>query len=401
MAKGTRIHNRLRTLKQIFSAALIYMVMIVMMASPNAALAMPSSRAQVPGRNVSLKKARTTRPAKRMVPPQKVVKPRRGVFARIGARLFKRNKTAKPQVKQQAKPQVKQPATARKPLQKAAKGVKSDRISWRDTLHKVREEFQIYRGDRMERWANRIKVGRSDFNPKQTVKQNLGDLAKKEGIDHYYAKINGKDVLHLVVDLAKGKQTKDPLRKVMRRVGNETIELNYKQATKKNVYGHVAVRVGDGALYDLTGSRGVAQLPAFMEKTLQAIRGTSSLTFARKRSLRRFMESRKDNSHASASVYFGMLFAAKPKEVRETQKIYNKRIKQVKDFSVSGGDAKKGVYSCAQFLTEDVPFFNQRGVAANIGAKGTAGSARKSPELQAVVVYKMPSVTKDQLKQFP
>ena len=361
--------------------------LMLMLAAPAAALP-GSTRGQVPNRNAMAQKptsARANRQVKRMVPPQKVTKARKaGIFTR----LFKRNGSRNlAKVKQQE--QVK------------ASSSKSGRISWRETVAKAREEFQVYRGDRLERWANRVKVGRSDFNAKQTVKQNLDDLVKKEGIEHYYAKVDGKDTLHVVVDLAKGNGTRDPLRKVLRRVGNETIELNYKQATKKNVYGHVAVRVGDGALYDLTGSRGVAQLPKFMEKTLQAIRGTNSLTFARKRSLRRFMESRKDSPHASASVYFGMLFQATPVEVKQTQKLYNARIGQVKDFNVGGGDASKGTYSCAQFLTEDVPFFNKRGVDKNIGAKSTASAARKSPELQAVVVYKMPTVTNDQLTQFP
>lgn len=383
MAQQRRIHPRTTRPSRILGAAMIYMVILTLSAP---AMAAPTPmRDKVANRNAGLNRARTTRPVKRMVPPAKAAKAKRpGLLKRIFKRTPAKSKSLKTQQ------QTTKPASA-----------KSSRISWRESLHKVREEFQVYRGDRVERWANRVKVGRSTFNQKQTVKENLADLVKKEGIEHYYAPIDGKDVLHVVVDLAKGKATRDPLHRVMRRVGNETIELNYKQATKKNVYGHVAVRVGDGALYDLTGSRGVAQLPKFMEKTLQAIRGTSSLTFARKRSLRRFMESRKDSPHASASVYFGMLFQAKPTEVRETQKIYNKRIKNVKDFNVSGGDGSKGVYSCAQFLTEDVPFFNKRGITANIGAKGTASAARKSPELQAVVVYKMPTVAQEQLKQFP
>ena len=395
MARNNRIQTKPFSFAIAAKVALIYMVMILL-AAP--ALAAPTPRDQVSNRNMTQNRVRTTRPVKRMVPPRKVAKPRKaGIFAR----LFKRNKATVKPVKAKA-PQIQSQTQINKQEQPRKTGeAKSGRISWRETLAKAREEFQVYRGDRMERWANRVKVGRSDFNTKQTVKENLGELVKKEGIEHYYAKVDGKDTLHVVVDLAKGKGTRDPLRSVLRRVGNETIELNYKQATKKNVYGHVAVRVGDGALYDLTGSRGVAQLPKFMEKTLQAIRGTNSLTFARKRSLRRFMESRKDSPHASASVYFGMLFAANPKEVKQTQKIYNKRIGQVKDFNVSGGDASKGVYSCAQFLTEDVPFFNKRGVDKNIGAKGTASAARKSPELQAVVVYKMPTVKQDQLSQFP
>ena len=288
-------------------------------------------------------------------------------------------------------PAVKQNQTA------AAK----NRISVKEAWHKVREELQVYRGPALERWSDRLTIGRSTFNKTQTVGQNLKTLVEQQKIPHYTAKINGKDVLHVVVDLAKGKQTKKTLRAVYGRVGAQTIELNYKAATKKNVYGHVAVRVGKGAVYDLTGTQGVANLPKFMESALKTIRGTSNLSFARRRNLRRFMEGRKASPHASASVYFGMLYQAKPQELKETGKIYDSRMKAIKEFSVSGGDGSKGIFSCAQFLTEGVPFLNNRGVARTVGAKGAASSGRNSPQLEAVVVYKMPGVTQDQLAQFP
>ena len=287
------------------------------------------------------------------------------------------------------------------PAKRRAAAKDSKRIGLRAALRTAKENFQIYRGDRLERWVNRIKVGRSDFKSKLSVKQNLRELVRAKGMEHYYAKVDGRDVLHLVVNLGQGKATKAALRSVMRRVGNETVELNYKAATAKNVYGHVAVRVGNGALYDLTGTQGVATLPKFMERTLSFIRGKSTLTFARKRNLRRFMESRKDSPNASASVYYGMLFAASPKEVKATQAIYNKRLKEATTFNVSGGDAKKGEYSCAQFLTENVPFFNSRGVGASVGAKSTTSAAQKSLKLEAVIVYKMPSVETKDLKAYP
>ncbi len=275
------------------------------------------------------------------------------------------------------------------------------RVSMKEAWHKVREELQVYRGPMLERWSDRLAIGRSTFNKKHTVGQNLKSLVEAQNIPHYTAKINGKDVLHVVVDLAKGKQTKKTLRAVYGRVGAQTIELNYKQATKKNVYGHVAVRVGQGAVYDLTGTRGVATLPKFMETALKTLRGSSNLSFARRRNLRRFMEGRKASPHASASVYFGMLYGASPKEVKETAKTYNKRLKEIKEFSVSGGDGAKGVYSCAQFLTEGVAFLNQRGVNSTVGAKSAASSGRGSDKLEAVLVYKMPGVTQEQLAQFP
>lgn len=286
--------------------------------------------------------------------------------------------------------------TARKPKPKA-----EGRIGLRAALRTAKENFQVYKGDKLEKWANRIKVGRSTFDKKLTVKKNLVEMVNTQKMDHYYANVDGRDVLHIVVDLGQGKATQESVRNVLRRVGNETVELNYKAATEKNPYGHVAVRVGNGALYDLTGTRGVSSLPKFMERTLTFIRGKKDLTFARKRNMRRFMESRKDSPHASANVYYGMLFAASPKEVKETQNLYNQRLKQATNFNVNGGDASKGEYSCAQFLTENVPFFNSRGVGASVGAKSTTSAAKKSLQLEAVVVYKMPSVPSADVQQYP
>tara|TARA_R110002096_G_scaffold433887_2_gene653700 strand:- start:6670 stop:7707 length:1038 start_codon:yes stop_codon:yes gene_type:complete len=278
---------------------------------------------------------------------------------------------------------------------------KSGRIGLRATLRAAKENFQVYRGDRIEGWANKIKVGRSEFNPKHTVQKNLTELVKTKGMNHYYAKIDGRDVLHVVVELGQGKTTKNSVRDLLRRVGSETIELNYKGATQKNPYGHVAVRVGNGALYDLTGTQGVATLPKFMERTLTLIRGKKDLTFARKRNMRKFMEGRKDSPNASASVYYGMLFAANSAEVKQTQTLYNERLKQATSFNVNGGNGSKGEYSCAQFLTEKVPFFNSRGVGASVGAKSTTNAAKSSLHLEAVVVYKMPSMPTEQAQQYP
>lgn len=314
-----------------------------------------------------------------------------------GARRAPIAKTTTPG--QRVTPQARANAAAnshRKPVVKD-----KSRVGLRAVWRTAKENFQIYRGDKMERWANRIKVGRSDFKKQHSVKQNLADLVKSKGMEHYYAQVEGRDVLHIVVDLGKGAATKDSVRSILRRVGNETVELNYKAATEKNVYGHVAVRVGNGALYDLTGTQGVANLPKFMERTLHFIRGTTNLTFARKRNMRRFMETRSDSADASAGVYYGMLFAASPKEVAQTQALYNQRIKQATNFNVNGGDGAKGEFSCAQFLTENVPFFNDRGVGANIGAKSTTSAAQKSLQLEAVVVYKAASVASAEVKQFP
>lgn len=284
------------------------------------------------------------------------------------------------------------------PAKKKAKQ-SGKKVGLRAIFSTVKENFQVYKGDKIEGWANRIKVGRSDFNSKQSVHKNLASLVKSKGMDHYYAKIDGRDVLHVVVDLGKGKATKETMRDVLRRVGGQTVELNYKASTAKNPYGHVAVRVGNGALYDLTGTRGVASLPKFMERTLSFIGKSPSLTFARKRNMRRFMESRGDRPDGSA--YYGMLFAASPGEVKQTQKLYNQRLKEATSFNVSGGDSKKGEFSCAQFLTEGVPFFNSRGVGKNIGAKSTTTAAKSSLNLEAVVVYKSASTATASVQQYP
>jgi len=285
-------------------------------------------------------------------------------------------------------------ATARRPAARRSQ----QRIGLRHMIRSVREELHVYRGDRIERWSNRLALGRSDFNRKLSVAKNLEALVSQHKLPHYYASVNGRQVLHVVVDLAHGRQTKKTLRRVLKRIGADTIELNFKAPTQKNRWGHVAVRVGSGATFDLTGTRGVARLPRLAERLLKLVRGKSSLSFARRRNLRRFMEGRRESN--SASVYFGMLFQATPQEIAQTARTYRQRQGEIKEFSVSGGDAAQGVYSCAQFLTEAVPFLNQRGIGRNVGAKSTAAAARRSDKLQAVVVYKMPRVNESQLKAF-
>jgi hypothetical protein len=272
-------------------------------------------------------------------------------------------------------------------------GATSEKLRVRDVWHKVREEFQLYRGDRLERLADRLAIGRTDFDPKRSVAENLKALVDEKQLPHYYAEVGGKQVLHVVIDLAQGGRTKQALRGVLRRVGAQTIELNYKASNEKNRYGHVAVRVGAGATFDLTGSRGVAELPQPIAKLLGALRGQSDFSFARRRNLRRFMETRRDGPDVSAGLFYGMLLAASPAEVKATETIYKERQRTMTGFSVSGGDAAKGVWSCAQFLTEGVPYLNQAGIAGTVGARSAASAARRSPALEAVLVYKTPRIT--------
>ncbi len=273
-------------------------------------------------------------------------------------------------------------------------------LSIRETWAKVREEFQLYRGPRLERWGNRLAVGRSDFDASKPVSENLKALVAEKKLPHYFAEVNGRQVLHVVIDLAKGRETKDALRSVLRRVGDQTIELNYKAASEKNRYGHVAVRVGGNATYDLTGTRGVSELPKPLAKLVSALRGQSDLSFARKRNLRRFMESRREGVGLAPGLFYGMLFAATPEEQKQTECVYGERQKTMTGFNVGGGDAKQGVFSCAQFLTEEVPFLNQRGIGKTVGARSAASSARGSAKLEAVLVYRTPSVSEAEYKSF-
>lgn len=276
--------------------------------------------------------------------------------------------------------------------------------TWRQVFRKVRRELQIYRGKTLERLSDRWAAGRSTFDPKAGgVANNLAKLVADKKLPSYMAKIGGREVLHVVVDLGKGKRSAQALRAIHARVANQTIELNYKASSPSNRAGHVAVRVGGGALYDLTGTRGVAQLPPLLTKALSFLRGRSGgstdLTFARRRNLRRFMESRKDSKDAHKGLYYGLLFAATPKEQKATGAVYEGRLRSLTGFAMGGGSAEKGVYSCAQFLSEKVPFFNDRGVQRTIGARSMASSCKTSDKLEAVIVYRMPGVDDAAIKR--
>lgn len=266
----------------------------------------------------------------------------------------------------------------------------------RETAKAAWGQFQVYRGKFLERVSDRMVMGRPNFNRKLSVKENLKALVKEKGMNHFYKQIDGRDVLHVVVELGKGKESKRQIRDVFKRIGKQTVEMNYKLPSKSNPYGHVAVRAGDGALYDMTGTRGVVPLPPVVEKMLKLVRGHSSISTARKRSERRFLESRSGDQ--SSSVYYGMLYAAKPKEISSLASLYDARRKTITEFKVGGGDASKGEYSCAQFLTENVPYMNKRGVNGTISAKATERMSKASKDLQAVVVYKMPGASLDSLK---
>jgi len=304
--------------------------------------------------------------------PPEGAEPRRGLVARVWQKL--------------------------RPGRAAAEG--GHALTIRETWTKVKDEFQLYRGPRLERWSNKLAVGKTDFDASKPVSENLKALCAEKNLPHYYAEVGGRKVLHVVIDLAKGKETKAALRSVLRRVGEQTIELNYKASNAKNRYGHVAVRIGGGATYDLTGTRGVSELPKPLAKLLSALRGQSDLSFARKRNLRRFMESRREGPGLAPGLFYGMLFAATPGELAQTEKVYAERQKSMTGFNVGGGDAKQGIFSCAQFLTEDVPFLNQRGVGKTIGARSAASSARGSSSVEAVLVYRTPGVPDAELRNF-
>lgn len=261
----------------------------------------------------------------------------------------------------------------------------------------VRQELQLYRGEFIERLSDRIALGRSTFNASASVAQNIAEVAEQEGLETFTRKVNGRDVLHVVVNLGEGEETRRPLRALLRRVGKQTVELNYKAPKKSVAYGHVAVRVGGGAFYDLTGTRGVAELPEQVENLLRMVTGREDLSLARRRNHRRFFESR--SSDYGPMLFVGMLFAANEGEQKALRGVYEERLKTMKGFNVSGGDASQGVYSCAQYLSEDVPFWNERRVRGTIGANAFARMGRESSQLEAVVVYKTRDMSIEDVKR--
>jgi len=256
----------------------------------------------------------------------------------------------------------------------------------------LKNEFQLYRGRRLERLSDRRAYGKSDFDHSRSVAANLAALAGEAGLPTFTRSIGGREVLHIVVDLGQGKSSKRAIRRVFRRVAADTIEMNFKSPGGSNAAGHVAVRVGAGATYDMTPG---VDLPEPVMRSLRWVSGRDSITMARKRSLRRFFEARKDVG--TPAVYYGMLFAASPEEVKGLEQTYERRLGEVKSFSFAGGDPEKGEFSCAQFLTQEVPFFQQRGVHATAAARGAASGAARSPELAAVIVYKTPRTPIDAL----
>lgn len=289
---------------------------------------------------------------------------------------------------------VERPASVRTPA-RAQHGP----LGLRETLRQVWSELQVYRGKQLERISNLGAFGRSDFDSTRSVASNLEALVQERKLPHYYAEVKGRRVLHVVVDLAS-KDSKAEIRAIMKRVGEQTVEVNHKAATERNRWGHVAVRVGDAATYDLTGTRGVVQPPPLVQKFLRVVQGSNDATFARRRSLRRFFEARTPNP-SSASIYYGYLFEASTTERSKLEADYETRLGQAKAFAVNGGDASQGVFSCAQFLTEGIPFLNERGIDATISAARATTAARNAPMMEAVVVYKMPTVEKTDLRGFP
>ncbi len=272
----------------------------------------------------------------------------------------------------------------------------SHQLGLREALTRAREELQLYRGRKLERWSDRLAYGRSDFDPHRSVADNLSAMAAEAGIETFTRKINGRPVLHLVVDLGQGRKSKKAIRRIFKRVADSTVEVNFKAPGGRNTAGHVAIRVGDGATYDLTGTEGVVELPGVVERPLRFITGRKGIVMPRKRSLRRFFESRKDRA-GSPAVFYGMLFQASAGEIKQLEQGYEQRLGQVKEFSFGGGDPEKGVFSCAQFLTHDTPFLSERGIRPTVSAMGMAHAAATSPSLAAVVVYKMPSISVDKL----
>src|SRR5687768_8449049 len=56
---------------------------------------------------------------------------------------------------------------------KPASSSSSHRLGMREALQRAREELQLYRGRKVERWSDRLAYGRSDFDPGRSVSDNL------------------------------------------------------------------------------------------------------------------------------------------------------------------------------------------------------------------------------------
>jgi hypothetical protein len=253
----------------------------------------------------------------------------------------------------------------------------------------MRDEW-LYRRPLIERLSDRRAFGRHDFDARHSVADNLLAAARDHEIPHYFKTIGDRQVLHLVVELGRGEPTERALRALSRRIGSDTIELNYKApAGGRTPFGHTAVRVGDGATSDLIGDP--SSPPA--RRLMRWWTGQRTVSYARRRNLRRFFESRIIQPGKGETVFRGYLFRASRAEIEATRAIYERRIGQVREFSINGGDASKGVFSCGSFLTHQLPFLNSRGVPASIAAEDIAEGAEHSRNLDAVIEYRLPPGT--------
>lgn len=273
--------------------------------------------------------------------------------------------------------------------------VHAEKMTVWQTIKQVRRQMQLYRGDKRERARDKRAVGRSTFDKRLSVGDNLRALATTPGIRLSETSVGRGDKARKIpvveIELA-GKHSTKAIRAVRARVGEQTTEFNYKIPNEKNRLGHVAVQPRGGALYDMTGTRGVHELPWLAKTALKLFTGRSDISTARKRNARRFFESRDDQ--ASGDIYAGMLFGASAAEAATHRAIYDKRRGEVKEFSTGGRDPAKGIYSCAFFLTHEVGFLNERGIDASVSAKGTAAAAFNSDKLEGLVVYRMPNAPK-------
>jgi hypothetical protein len=252
----------------------------------------------------------------------------------------------------------------------------------------------LYRGRLIERASDLRAFGRPNFGARRSVAEDLVTVAQRNEIPHEFRSIGGRQVLHLQVELGHGEATARALRAILRRVGSDTIELHYKvpAAGGRTPYGHIAVRVGDGATYDLIGDPSGQPV----SRPLQWLTGQRTMSKARRRNLRRFFESRMILPRKGETIFKGYLFRATRSDVAETKAIFERRIGEVTAFSLYGKDEEgrgpdDGVYSCGTFVTHRLPFLNTRGVHSSIGAEEIDSAAERSPALDAVIEYRLPA----------
>ncbi|MCC6752117.1 MAG: hypothetical protein IT371_30985 [Deltaproteobacteria bacterium] len=265
----------------------------------------------------------------------------------------------------------------------AATSCTTQPMPWREVVRQLREELQLYRGRRLERASDWLALGPGKTLHRDTVDESLKRFVREQNLPHRIERIGDRDVLVLQVKLGHGSASSKVLRELYRRVGDRTVEYSNKFSPRLR-YPHSALRVGLEATYDLAGKPADVTVPSLVRWVLRALRGDDTLYLVRRRNMRRVLEK---TPPGSTSGYVGYLLEVSPTELRELAGTFERRARRVTGFAVSGGDGSKGEYSCAQFLTEDIPLFQRWGITGHPWSTQAAQQVASAPRLRAIVEY--------------